>query len=111
MRLTSEMFAAYLVRRVFSDGGFAAVVRKGADAAGAVFLVLRDRTGGIRLLGPAPQSMADEKGDRRFVVEDIADETALDARLTREARFDPDFWVVELETDRPERYLTIVEAD
>ena len=56
MRLTSEMFAAYLVRRVFADGGFAAVVRRGADAAGAVFVVLRDRQGAIRLLGPTPTS-------------------------------------------------------
>jgi hypothetical protein len=111
MRLTSEMFAAYVVRRVFSDGGFAAVVRRGADAAGAVFVVLRDREGAIRLLGPAPQSMVDEKGDRRFVAESVADEAALETRFAREARFDPDFWVVELETDRPDRYLTIVEAD
>ncbi len=111
MRLTSEMFAAYVVRRVFADGGFAAVVRRGADAAGAVFVVLRDRQGAIRLLGPAPQSMADEKGDRRFVVESVSDEDALETRFAREARFDPDFWVVELETDSPDRYLTIVETD
>ncbi|RIY01275.1 DUF1491 family protein [Aureimonas flava] len=111
MRLTSEMFAAAVVRRVFSDGGFAAVVRRGADAAGAVFVVLRDRQGAIRLLGPAPQTMADDGGERRFVAEDVADEEALERRFAREARFDPDFWVLELETEGPDRYLTIVEAD
>ncbi|WP_294644793.1 DUF1491 family protein [uncultured Aureimonas sp.] len=111
MRLTSEMFAAYLVRRVFADGGFAAVMRRGADAAGAVFVVLRGRDGAIRLFGPAPQSMADEKGDRRFVAEAVTDEAALDARFAREARFDPDFWVVEIETERPDRYMMIVAAD
>ena len=111
MRLTSELFAAWLVRRVFSDGGFAAIARRGSDAAGAVFVVCRDRLGGVRLFGPAPQTLADEKGDRRFVREDAADEEALNRRFEREARFDPDFWVIEIETDDPERYLTVVAAD
>ncbi|WP_182085584.1 DUF1491 family protein [Aureimonas sp. ME7] len=111
MRLTSEMFAAYVVRRVFADGGFAAVLRRGAEAAGAMFFTLRERDGSIRLLCPAPQSLADEKGDRRFLMEAIADEDKLEQRFAREARFDPDFWVVELETDQPERYLTIVPGD
>jgi hypothetical protein len=111
MRLTSEIFAAALTRRLFSDGSFAAVERRGAEAAGAIFVVARDRSGGIRLFGPAPQSLADERGDRRFVEETASDEAGVAARLAREARFDPDFWVIEIETDRPETYLTIVESD
>ena len=31
-------------------------------------------------------------------------------RFEREARFDPDFWVVELETDDVSRYLMLAEA-
>lgn len=108
MRLTSEIFVAALVRRVFSEGGFAAVERRGAEAAGAVFVVARDRTGGLQLFGPAPQTLALEGGGRAFLREAARDEAELAKRLEREARFDPDFWVVEIETESPETYLTLV---
>ena len=99
MRVTSDLFVAQLVRRVFASGGFAAVVRRGAEMAGAIFVIHRSRDGSFALYGPAPQTLADEDGTRRFVAEAAADATALDARLEREARFDPDFWVVEIETE------------
>ncbi|MEP2580565.1 MAG: DUF1491 family protein, partial [Roseibium sp.] len=38
MRVTSEFFVSALVRRVFGEGGFAAVSRRGAPEAGAVFV-------------------------------------------------------------------------
>ena len=110
MRITSEIFVAQLVRRLFAAGGFAAVMRRGADAAGAIFVVARSRDGGITLFGPAVQSLADDDGGRRFMAEQAADEAALDARFMREARFDPDFWVVEIETDAPESFIDVVEA-
>ena len=109
MRVTSEFFVAQLVRRVFADGAFAAVVRKGAEAAGAIFVVARGRGGAVTLLEPAAQSLAAESGERRFAVLPVVDEAALENRFAREARFDPDFWVVDVETDAPERYLAIVE--
>ncbi|WP_062016511.1 DUF1491 family protein [Aureimonas sp. AU4] len=108
MRLTSEIFAAALTRRVFADGGFAAVVRRGAEAAGAVFVTVRGRDGSLRFYAPAPQTLAEPDGERRFTLEPESDDEALDARLRREARFDPDFWMIDIETDTPERYLAIV---
>lgn len=107
MRITSELFVAQLVRRLFADGTFASVLRKGADAAGAVFVVVRRRDGGIGLYGQAVQSLADEGGERRFMLETAGDDAALSTRFEREARFDPDFWVVEIETETPERYLDL----
>jgi hypothetical protein len=86
------------------------VERRGAAAAGAVFVLARDRAGGLRLFGPAPQSLASEDGDRRFVEERVADAEGLRARLAGEVRFDPDVWVVEIETEQPETYLTIADA-
>ena len=100
-RLTSEFFVSALVRRVFGAGGFAAVMRKGAAEAGAVFLVLRGRDGRSRLIGPAPQTGYDEEGAqaRRFaVVADDLDDADLERRIEREARFDSDVWFVELDT-------------
>lgn len=108
MRVTSDLFVAQLVRRVFKDGGFAAVERRGAEAAGAIFVVVRRRGGATTLLEPAAQALAGTDAERRFAAAPVSGEPALATRLEREARFDPDFWVVEIETDAPDTYLQIV---
>lgn len=107
-RLTSEFFVSALTRRVFNAGGFAAVMRKGASEAGAVFLVFRGRDGLCRLVGPAPQTGYGEEGGpgdgtgRRFsVVAEGLDDAALEKRIERETRFDSDVWFVELDTATP----------
>ena len=102
MRVTTDLWVSSIVRRAFSSGGFAAVGRRGATEAGAVFITLRDRNGELRLLGPAPQTSYDKaQPDERLFVE-IArsiDEEDIQKRLDRELRFDSDVWVVELEVD------------
>ena len=35
MRVTSDLWVAALLRRIFSEGGFGAVLRRGGDSAGA----------------------------------------------------------------------------
>ncbi|BDA83674.1 hypothetical protein Sa4125_12160 [Aureimonas sp. SA4125] len=110
MRVTSALFVSQLVRRIFSDGGFAAVERQGAEAAGAIFVLVRARDGQVTLFGPASQTHSADDGGRRFMREAMQGADALERRLAREARFDPDFWVVEIETGAPENYLDIVEA-
>lgn len=112
MRVTTDFFVSALMRRVFSGGGFAAILRKGAPEAGAVFVISRDRFGSTRLFGPAPQtSYGEAKPQDRLLVElDVGtSEDKANARLDRESRFDPDIWVVEIETDpaRLEELLSI----
>jgi hypothetical protein len=93
-----------VIRRVNGAGGFAAVLRHGAEEAGAIFFVVPGRSGGASALyGQAPQAMfADHDkpalGGRLFecLAKDL-DEADLQARFDREARMDPDFWVVEIE--------------
>ena len=100
MRVTSDLWVSALVRRVFSAGGFAAVVNRGATEAGAVFVLARGRLGEVTLYGPAPQTSYDSaKPDDRFFSLLAAgdDQAVLDARLDREKKFDPDIWVVEIE--------------
>jgi hypothetical protein len=109
MRVTSELFVSQLLRRLFAAGEFAAVVRRGAEAAGAIFVVSRGRSGDVRLYGPAPQSFGEDDGARRFMAEPVKDDAAMDQRFAREARFDPDFWVVEIETENVGDYLDIIE--
>jgi hypothetical protein len=99
MRVTTDLWVSALVKRVFSGGGFAAIAKRGASEAGAVFVIVRDRLGGAILFGPAPQTSYDtaKPDDRLFIRHMLEDEAALEARLEKEGRFDPDIWVVEIE--------------
>lgn len=99
MRVTSDIFVSALIRRVFAHGGFAAVMRRGAAEAGAVFLVARDRSGEASRFGPAPQAGYGSAAppERAFVPMPHMSDEDFKARMAREARFDPDFWLVEIE--------------
>ena len=113
MRVTTDFWVAALVKRVFSGGGFAAIAKRGATEAGAVFVIVRDRLGGAELFGPAPQTSYDtaKPDDRFFTRHALKDEAALDARLEKEKRFDPDIWVVEIEPGRGavEDFISVAE--
>lgn len=101
MRVTTDLWASALVRRVFASGGFAAILKRGSGEAGAAFVLVRDRFGDVALYGPAPQtSYETARPDERLFVRIGDGETAenLEARIEREKRFDPDIWVVEIET-------------
>ena len=100
MRVTTDFWVSALVRRVFGAGGFAAIARRGATEAGAVFIIVRDRMGMTDLYGPAPQTSYDsaKPDERNFSrLETAAEAEAIDMRLAKEGRFDPDIWVVEIE--------------
>ncbi|TPI16518.1 DUF1491 family protein [Mesorhizobium sp. B4-1-3] len=100
MRVTTDLWVSALVRRVFGAGGFAAIVKRGATEAGAVFVLSRGRLGEVALYGPAPQTSYDsaDPDERFFALLDSSDDgSAFDARLEREKKFDPDIWVVEIE--------------
>ncbi|WP_421983577.1 DUF1491 family protein [Roseibium sp.] len=99
MRVTSEFFVSALVRRLFAEGGFAAVSRRGAEEAGAVFVSVDRLDGTFDLYGPAPQAFFSEQPQGRLferILSGVAAE-AVSERLQREARMDPDYWLVEIE--------------
>jgi hypothetical protein len=114
MRVTTDLWVSALMRRVFSGGGFAAIAKRGASEAGAVFIIVRDRLGGATLFGPAPQTSYDtaKPDERYFVRHALDDEAALDARLEKEKRFDYDIWVVEIEPGQGsvEELISVAEA-
>jgi hypothetical protein len=100
MRVTSELWVSALTRRVFAGGGFAAVMKRGAAEAGAIFVVTRSRMGASTLYGPAPQSVYDvaDPDERQFGALIADGEMAdVEARIAKEQRFDSDIWVVEIE--------------
>jgi hypothetical protein len=83
------------------------VARRGADEAGAIFVIV-DRLGGdADLYGPAPQVFFDEErpSDRKLErIVETASLAAISERLDKEMRFDPDLWIVAVE-DRQGRVL------
>ena len=110
MRLKSGIWVSAYLRRCGVEGAFAAVRRRGADAAGAVFILVNRLDGTVTLYGPAPQSLFDEArpSDRVFtaVLGGVTPVSEADAevRIAREIKFDPDVWVVEVE-DRVGRHF------
>jgi len=109
MRLKSAIWVAAYVRRCHGDGAFAAVRRRGAEEAGAIFIKLNRLDGTAELFGPAPQSAFDDAhpSDRAFIRsfgEAAVPEAKVEERLAREVRFDPDAWIVEVE-DRAGRHF------
>jgi hypothetical protein len=96
-RLTSEFWVSAWLRQVAHDGLVGVLRIRGAAEAGAIFVKLDrlDRT--AALYGPAPQSLADNTGERRFVLVQDADPGTIEERVVRERRFDPDLWLVEIE--------------
>jgi hypothetical protein len=111
MRLKTGIWVAAYLRRCNVEGVFAAVRRHGAEEAGAVFIKINRLDGTGTLYGPAPQSAFDEARpvDRMFVAFVGRDTPAADAdievRLTKEIRFDPDLWVVEVEDRAGRNFL------
>ncbi|MEY9166782.1 hypothetical protein ABIE78_004901 [Sinorhizobium fredii] len=111
MRVKTHIFVASLLRRVFASGGYAAVLRKGAEEAGAIFIRHRTRLGTETLYAPAPQSFFEEEGEsiRKFELR-LRDAEAenVDGALSSEIRFDPDCWIVEIELDDCSDLLHVV---
>lgn len=104
LRLRSDVWVAALLRRVHAEGAFATLRRRGAEQAGAIFIVVNCLDGRHHLYAPAPQMAFDDKPTDRLFIQVLSDATSVkvDERLESEFRFDPDCWVIEID-DRQER--------
>jgi hypothetical protein len=111
MRVTSSLWVGAYVRRCFVEGAFAAVTRHGAEEAGAIFVIVDRLSGTADLYGPAPQAVFDESQPSERLFQRVAVEETLDdvnARIAREARFDPDIWVIAVENRNGRAFLDTV---
>lgn len=104
MRLRSDIWVAALLRNVEIAGSFGAVLRRGSPEAGAIFIQLLRRDGKIDLYVPAPQTAYDPESsnwrdnERRFFLSlKGGNDAELRDHYEKEARFDPDFWAIEIE--------------
>ena len=109
MRLKSGIWVAAYLRRCQIEGAPAVLRRRGAEEAGAIFIKVSRLDGTADLYGPAPQSVFEEArpSDRAFspALKNLpVAEADVESYLTRQLRFDPDLWVVEIE-DRGGRHF------
>lgn len=106
MRLKSEIWIQAYLRRCRANDVPAFVVRRGQSDGGAIFIKVSTLDGRVDLYGPAPAGL--DSGGGRFwsacSVEGAMSEQYADAYLQRQAGFDPDIWIVELE-DRAGRHF------
>ncbi len=99
MRLKSAIWVSAFLRRCMVQGIFGAVVRKGAEEAGAVYVIVSHPNGTCHLFGPPPGASHDEEGERLWEEEISPPQRTADAMalLERRIRSDPDIWIVEAE--------------
>jgi hypothetical protein len=107
MRLRAEFWVKGYLRRCVIEGASAVVVRHGDDDAGAIFIKVNRLDGTCTLFGPAPAGLSGAESDRRWIAllssQGVAEGEA-DAFLAREAGFDSDLWLIEVE-DRAGRHF------
>ena len=100
-RLTTDIWvSAYLTRLRLADIP-AFVARKGDGTAGSVLVKLNTLDGKARAFQRSFDLMT---GDRAWVVLAEGDDGAVEASLAKQAGFDPDLWIIEVE-DRQGRHL------
>ena len=99
-QIRSDLWCAAFVRRHNDLGQVCVVARKGDPIAGQVWIDVDHLDGTRSLFGPAPSLVASEAGAGKLFQKRLEKVTGLEIRerLDKEARFDPDFWLLGLET-------------
>ena len=114
MRLKSSIWVAAYLRRCQTEGIFGAVRRRGAEEAGAVCVKVATLDGNAMLYAPAPQTAYDDSRpiERVFAASppQPVQEPAVEERLAKEVRFDPDAWIVEIEDRAGRHFLDLARA-
>ncbi len=115
MRLKSAIWVAAYLRRCNIEGSFAAVRRRGAEEAGAIFVKIARLDGTAALYGPAPQTAFDAARSAEhlftsFFAQGFVPEADVEAKIVREQKFDPDLWLVEVEDRAGRNFLDLAPA-
>lgn len=95
-RLRTELKAQGWIRRAQAKGLMATVVRKGDADAGALFLKLNRFKAGCEVFAGAVAPDGSPAWLRSTGADPVPEREA-DAYLARQAGYDPDLWVVEIE--------------
>lgn len=93
-----------MIRRVQSEGGFAAVIQKGERDAGTILIVLTENGENSRVYERMPQI----DGSRIWhcaVRQTTENKEQFSEYLTKRVRQDPDLWILELDIADGERFI------
>ncbi|MFN3232542.1 MAG: DUF1491 family protein [Alphaproteobacteria bacterium] len=96
-RLKAEIWVKAYIRRCFASDIPAMVVRHGDDTAGTVLVKLNRFESGCTVF-ERTTDMDGNRAWRRGTGDDPVPEADADAFIERQAGFDPDLWVVEVES-------------
>ena len=98
--LRTDLWVSAFVRRHNDLGEICVIVRRGDAIAGQIFIEVDHLNGQVSLLCPAPATAAmEDDADRIFVRRIARGEPAKVAeRVAREIKYDPDLWVISIET-------------
>jgi len=100
MRLKSEIWVKAYLRRCAVNGASGVVARHGDDDAGAIFIKIVRLDLMAAVYSPAPAGLDYADLDRRWVScfdAGFVPDAEAEALLKREASFDSDVWIVEIE--------------
>lgn len=100
MRLKADKWVAAYLRRCSSGGLAVYVARRGDSDAGAIFIKVDYLNGQTMVYAPATGTSDPDHDDRQWArltgPEPVA-ETEADQAIERQAKFDPDIWVIVVE--------------
>ncbi len=96
--MAAGLWVSALLRRVHATGDFATVLYRGDDVAGSVIIIHRDRTGTVSALS----RVVGVDGTTWRVG---ASGDSVDDWVARQRGYDPDLWVIELDTRDLARFV------
>jgi len=108
MRVKSGIWVAAYIRRCQAEGVPAVVVRRGDEAAGAIFICVDRLDGTVEVYGPAPAGAEGSESERRWMSclhSSPANSAEAADYLARQSRFDSDLWIIEIEDRRGRHFL------
>lgn len=99
-RLKTHIRVSAILRRAQASGAFAAVLRKGDEDAGALWVIVRQ---GVDLTRYTEQMAM--SGAREWYKDGPFDEIEMTLRTNRAVDRDPDIWIVEVEDTQGRAFL------
>jgi hypothetical protein len=108
MRIKSEIWVRAYLRLCQAKGVPVVIAQRGDQAAGAIFIYIDRLDGTVCLYGPAPAGLEGGETDRRWVscfgARPVSPAEA-EGYLTRQRKFDPDLWIIEVEDKAGRHFL------
>jgi hypothetical protein len=107
LRIKANIWISAYIRRLSAVAIPAMITRRGDADAGAIFIKINTLDGFAQVLRPAATGVMDSESERfwsQAIPGDRAAESDADAYLARQAKFDSDMWVIEIE-DRQGRHF------